>query len=352
MDIDFSRLSQETGYLTLKGSKQNHFNNEVVTIQCTVLEVLKFLDIDPTVQRKLDEQKVSSIGKYIQYGLDGNDIYFSPLIFSARGVGKYSEKKKEYTLGLGDHLFILDGQHRIKAFELLQKRMEMYKEDAKTLDALSRFPITIQVFLDIDKKQERQLFTDINTKSSLVNGSILVMYANDDLTAEIVKDIAESLPDDQIETRARSTRSKIMTAATLNLVIKALNEGTYVKDAKTYISEENFNIYKKRTEDFITYIKKYAPKDAYDRDKYIIYGSNILIGIAKFIYEVQKINKEENMEDLFKNVISQVNWKHSNNEFKKINFEFNRNTKKYNLGATGRTVNDLSNFLLKNYNNK
>ena len=63
MDIDFSRLSQETGYLTLKGSKQNHFNNEVVTIQCTVLEVLKFLDIDPTVQRKLDEQKVSSIGK-------------------------------------------------------------------------------------------------------------------------------------------------------------------------------------------------------------------------------------------------------------------------------------------------
>ena len=69
MDIDFTRLSQETGYLTLKGSKQNHFNNEVVTIQCTVLEVLKFLDIDPTVQRKLDEQKVSSIGKYIQYGL-------------------------------------------------------------------------------------------------------------------------------------------------------------------------------------------------------------------------------------------------------------------------------------------
>lgn len=349
MDLSILKQTEAKSYITLKGNKQNQFNNEVVTVQCAVNDVLRFLDIDVTVQRELDDQKVASIGKYIQYGLEGNDIYFSPLIFSARGVGRYNERTKEYNIGLDDNLFILDGQHRIKAFELLKKRMEISNGLETMYKDLLNFPITIQVFLDLDKNQERQLFTDINTKSSQVNSTLLVMYSEGDLIGSIVKDISNGFPNDLIETRSRNTRSKLMTASTLYLIIKALNEGGYTKESKTYITEKNYDTYKRNTEKFITYLIKYAPIDAFDRDKYIIFGSNVLIGIAKFVYEAKKLNSKDSTEDLFKKVIAPVNWQHKNDEFKKINIQFNRNTKKYNLGATGRTVRDISKFLLKKY---
>lgn len=60
--MDLTEISRKSGnFITLKGVSGKQFNNEVISIQCTANEVLKFLDIDRSVQREADERKISSI---------------------------------------------------------------------------------------------------------------------------------------------------------------------------------------------------------------------------------------------------------------------------------------------------
>jgi len=336
-----------SNYITLNGVRNYQFSHEVISIQCTVNDVLKFLEVDKNVQRELDETKVASIGQYIQYGLDGHDIYFSPLVFSARGKGSYHEDNLEYKLGMNERLTILDGQHRIRAFELLKKRLETASEE-QTLkyQELINFPMTLQIFTNLTLEQERQLFTDINTKSADVNNTLLIMYKKGDLYGQLVREIIEALPQDLIECRAKTTRTKMMTASTLYSVAKVLNHGKYQRNAKVDINENNYKVCKDRTKEFITLLRTHAPIEAFNRDKYIIMSANIIVSIAKFIYESQEKYPHITMEDLFKNIISNINWTHKNAEFSTLSLKYNQKTKKYNFGTTGRTVRDFSEYLL------
>ena len=349
MDLSILTGGNKKNFITLSGIKRKQFNQDVITIQCTVNDILKFLGIDTRVQRELDENKVASIGQYIQYGLDGNDIYFSPLIFSARGQGVYDDERYEYSLSMDEKLFILDGQHRIRAFEYLKRRMEVSNPNGEEYQLLINFPMTIQIFVNLSLEQERQLFTDINTKSSQVNNTLLIMYKKDDLLGDLVKEVIDSLPLDLIECRAKTTRTKLMTASTLYSMSKVINDGVYSRKTKSGINKENYEIYKQKTENFIKLLRQYAPIDAGNRDKYIIMNSNIIVAIAKFVYDVAKKYPEEQLENLFKNVISRVDWTHKNEEFKKLSVKFNKRTKKYHFGSTGRTVRDFSEILMKKY---
>src|SRR5690625_2257666 len=89
-------------YLSFRATRGDQFGQNVITLQCTVDEIIKFFIVDKSVQRKLDESHVSNIQKYIQFGLEGNDIYFPPLLFSSRGRGRYDENKHVYSLKLND----------------------------------------------------------------------------------------------------------------------------------------------------------------------------------------------------------------------------------------------------------
>jgi DNA sulfur modification protein DndB len=351
MSLDLTSLSSNSkkSYITLNGIKRKQFNKEVISIQCTVNEILKLLEVDGDVQRDLDENKVASIGQYIQYGLDGNDIYFSPLIFSARDNGRYNDSRREYSLDVNEKLVILDGQHRIRAFEYLKKRLEINPDDENKYSKLLNFPMSIQIFADLSLEQERQLFTDINTKSSQVNNTLLIMYKKDDLYAVLVRDVIDTLPSDLIECRAKTTRTKLMTASTLYSVAKTLNNGVYNRQQTTDINDKNFVKYKEKTENYLTLLRKYAPIDALNRDKYIIMSSNIIVAIAKFIYDVQKDYPKIQMEELFQKVIVKVDWSHKNEEFKKLSAKYNRKTKKYNFGSTGRTIRDFSQYLMTEF---
>lgn len=352
MSIDLSSIADNAkrSYITLYGLKREQFNFDVISIQCTVNEILKLLEIDNDVQRDLDESKVANISKYIQYGLDGNNIYFSPLIFSARGKGVYDEIKKEYRLDINEKLIILDGQHRIKAFEYLKKRLKANGNEAYKYKMILNFPISIQVFYNLTLEQERQLFTDINTKSSQVNNTLLTMYKENDLCGKLVREIVQALPENLIECRAKTTRTKLMTASTLYLVAQTINTGIYSRQqSANIINEQNYNEYKRKTESYLTLLRKYAPIDASNRDKYIIMSSNIVLSIAKFIYEVQKKYSNISMEELFQKVIAKMDWSHKNEEFKKLSIKYNKRTKKYNLGSTGRTIRDFSQYLMNKY---
>ena len=347
--------SKSRNFIILKGVSGNQFNHQVISLQCTVNEILKFLEIDQDVQRKADESKISSIKKYIQSGLEGEDIYFSPLIFSSRGQGNYDENQLQYRLKFEEKLVILDGQHRIRAFQILQRQLQS-QNDSLSLKKVNNFPLTIQVFLDLSIEQEQQLFTDINSKSSTVSNTLITMYKENDLYNQLVQEIVynhPSIPVNRFETRSQTTQSKLLTAATLRSVASTLNDGGYSKDSRKTINKENFNEYKLTTEKFLTLLMTHAPKkeDAFDRKKCVIFHSNVILGIARFIYLSSKQYPDVTMESLFENVVGKINWYHENKEFDRVAVSYNPQTKKYGFGTKGRSIFNVADFLLDFYHN-
>lgn len=357
--MDLSVLGKKSNQIVLKATKGFQFGQEIITAQCSVNDVLKFLMIDRDVQRDVAPERVSAISKYIQSGIEGEDIFFSPLIFSARGRGEYDEDTAEYRLNMNDKLVILDGQHRIKAFEHLKNRIEAIIQQKpqdtyliEFLDNLEAFPLTVQIYSNLDLSRERQLFTDVNTKSSAVNNTLLVMYKKDDLYGELVKEIVSNHPTispDLFECRSKTTRTKLATAATVYVIVRTLNEGVYNRNPNIKIHKENFKEFKKNTEEFLTLLVKYTPKDALDRDKYVVHSSNVMVAIAKFIYEMKKKHPQTPMEEFFRKAVYGIDWSHKNNDFKKLAAKYNNHTKKYNFGSIGRIVRTFSEYLIKKY---
>ncbi|UKJ83704.1 DGQHR domain-containing protein (plasmid) [Priestia megaterium] len=347
-----------SNYVTMYGVQGNQLGHEVISAQCTVDYVLKFLEVDRSVQRDMIEIQVSNISKYIQYGLDGNDIYFPPLIFSARGRGEFNAENSQFRIKTEDTMVILDGQHRIRAFEVLKKRLESRRdpEDQKKLNYIKNFPLSIQIFKDLTIEQERQLFTDVNTKSSKVSNTLLIMYKENDLYGKLVKDIIDNHPSispDKFEIRAKSTTTKLMTAATLYNIAITLNDGIIIsQNAKLTIDEKNYNVYKKNVEDFLTLLMKYAPDQSLDRSKYFILNPKVLQGIAKAVYLLKCENADFDMENLFQKSVHLFDWSQKNKELKQVGIPFNTNTKKYRFSVGTRVITQISQLLLKKYSKK
>lgn len=349
--MDLSNLLGYENYLTLKAIKGNHFGKSVLSVQCTASQILKFIEIDRTVQRDLIDQHVSDIQKYIQYGMDGNNIYFPPIILSARGKGNYNEEKNEYKLNFDDRLALLDGQHRIKAFEIIIKRLEIRNDQSSIikLNYAKNFPFTLQIFVNISKEEEKQLFTDVNTKSAKVSNTLLIMYKNNDLCGELVKDIIENHPtisSDLFEIRAKYTRTKMMTAAGLLNIIITLNEGImHTGKINSKITLETYNMYREKTIEFLSLLHKFMPITLFNRDKYIIYISKVLSGIAYFLAKTMENYPELTMEEIFNKVIFNIDWSQKNTEFEKYGLPFNENTRKYNISNGIRGINAIVNYL-------
>ncbi|MGU9545272.1 DNA sulfur modification protein DndB [Bacillus cereus] len=348
-------IDSNSNYITIHGIKGKQFGHEVISAQCTVDYVLKFLEIDKSVQREMIERQVSNISKYIQYGLDGNNIYFPPLIFSARGKGSFHEEQDQFRLKTDDTMVILDGQHRIKAFKSLKKRLENSRnpEDQEKLNYIKNFPLTIQIFSNLAFDQERQLFTDVNTKSSRVSNTLLVMYKENDLCGNLVKDIIYNHPSispDKFEVRAKTTTTKLMTAATLYNICLTLNDGIIITNSyKSKINEANYDLYRKNVEDFLILLMKYAPDQCLDRNKYFIMNPNSLRGIAKCIHLLREKNEKFDMEELFQKSVRLTDWSHKNKELKQAGIPFNNQTKKYRFTVGTRITTKISDILLKRY---
>ncbi|MED4183582.1 DNA sulfur modification protein DndB [Priestia megaterium] len=344
-----------SNYITMYAVRGKQFGHEVISAQCTVDYVLKFLETDKTVQRDMIEKQVSAISKYIQYGLDGNDIYFPPLIFSDRGKGEFDMDNDQFRLKTEDTMVVLDGQHRIRAFEMLKKRLESRtdSESKNKLKYIKNFPLSIQIFKDLSIEQERQLFTDVNTKSSKVSNTLLIMYKDNDLSGELIKDIIYNHPSispDKFEIRSKSTTTKLMTAATLYNISLTLNDGILIRNsASSKITKENYPVYKKNLEEFLTLLMKYAPDNALDRKKYFIMNPNVLQGIAKCIHSLREQNPNFNMEDLFEKSIRLFDWSQKNKELKQAGIPYNTKTKKYRFSVGTRISSKISELLLKKY---
>ncbi|MNC33012.1 hypothetical protein D3C75_813930 [compost metagenome] len=141
------------------------------------------------MQRSIIPQNLTKLIDYIQLFLDHQQtVYFPGIILSARGAGEYDENAGVYRLKAIEKLYVVDGQHRLAAFQRLtesfqslmarakdRREYDKMEEISQKLNSLYQFPMSVMIYLDIDARQERQLFSDINKLPRKIGGNLAVL---------------------------------------------------------------------------------------------------------------------------------------------------------------------------------
>ncbi|MBC1371173.1 DGQHR domain-containing protein [Listeria booriae] len=326
-----------------KANLKKQFGKDVLTIQCRIMDVIKFLEVDKDVQREVNPSKVSALKSYIGAAIAKDILYFSPLIFSSRECGEYNEKDKEFLLGSDEKIIILDGQHRIAAFKEIINRSRI--EEIK--HRVENFPVTIQIYMHLDLRQEKQLFTDINSKSVAISKNLKIARGGGDLYSRIAREVAKSHPSispDWFEIRASSTSTKFITLSTLSSIARMINDGKINEKAGSVtINEENFEDYKSKTTEFLTLYVKHIMKNEINRDTSLATNTAIIVSMAEYLYE----NRNEGlpMEYYFTSILSKEKWTQKNRALIKIGKRCKSSSKKITIGTSSRERREVLKYI-------
>jgi DNA sulfur modification protein DndB len=181
---------QKSGsFVEIPGKLARTFGQATISTTLPVSKLLSIYEVDLEVQRSIIPQNLSKLIDYIQLYLDHHQtVYFPGIILSARGAGEYDTDAGVYRLKAIEKLYVVDGQHRLAAFQRLTEsfqslmarakdRREYDKMDEITekLNRLYQFPMSVMIYLDIDARQERQLFSDINKLPRKIGGNLAVL---------------------------------------------------------------------------------------------------------------------------------------------------------------------------------
>lgn len=178
-----------SAYVDIPGMLGRTFGQTTLTATLPMSRLFSVYEVDLEVQRAINPRNLAKLMDYIElYLQDNQPIYFPGIIFSARGAGHYNEEQQIFHLQPIEKLYVVDGQHRLAAFrrmmESLQSQMarakdrreyEKMEDITRKLRKLYAFPVSIMIYLDIDAKQERQLFSDINKLPRKIGGNLAVL---------------------------------------------------------------------------------------------------------------------------------------------------------------------------------
>ncbi|WP_028559889.1 DGQHR domain-containing protein [Paenibacillus pinihumi] len=186
---DLISQHKSPSYIEIPGKLARTFGQTTLSTTLPMSKLFSIYEIDLEVQRQLIPQNLSKLMDYVLLYLDhGQTVYFPGIILSARGAGQYDESSQTLNLQAMEKCYVVDGQHRLAAFrrlmETLQSNMarakdrreyERMEEITKKLSRLYDFPISVMIYLDINAKQERQLFSDINKLPRKIGGNLAVL---------------------------------------------------------------------------------------------------------------------------------------------------------------------------------
>lgn len=178
-----------SSYIEIPGVVSRTFGQMTLSTTMPMSKLFAIYEVDLEVQRSIVPQNLSKMMDYIMLYLDhGQGIYFPGIILSARGAGEYDSDSRMYRLQAIEKLYVVDGQHRLAAFrrlmETLQSAMARAKdrreydrmeEISAKLSKLYTFPMSTMIYLDINARQERQLFSDINKLPRKIGGNLAVL---------------------------------------------------------------------------------------------------------------------------------------------------------------------------------
>lgn len=176
-------------FVEIPGRLARTFGQTTISTTLPVSKLLSIYEVDLEVQRSIIPQNLTKLIDYIQLFLDHQQtVYFPGIILSARGAGEYDESTRVYRLKAIEKLYVVDGQHRLAAFQRLtesfqslmarakdRREYDKMEEISQKLNSLYQFPMSVMIYLDIDARQERQLFSDINKLPRKIGGNLAVL---------------------------------------------------------------------------------------------------------------------------------------------------------------------------------
>ena len=287
----------------IKGIEYGQFGRPILLTKMTFGVLQSIFTVDGNVQRELDPRRKNAIRDFILQTVREGTFYFSPFIFSARGALR-REAEEEWAVVPGAKMAILDGQHRARALESALRKLKVekeayedngYFEKAKQverwIETLDSYEITIQIYLNLEEDDERQLFTDINTERKEAHGGLVVKYDQRDRYAEWTRVLARKLESKfEIEknlSRLTITNSSLTSTVVMKKCLIALMEGNVgYKEGEPickYCSEEEALAIAER---FFTAWQHLFPRQAANRNKYVSGLSGIQVALALSVYRL------------------------------------------------------------------
>ncbi len=171
-------------------------------------------------QRTLNRARVPEIARYL---VENPDSYsFSALTASIDGQVTFDpvgDPEANYNIGrlavaMSARVLINDGQHRRAAIE----------EALKTRPELGQESIAVVFFVDAGLERSQQMFADLNTHAVRPSLSIGILYDHRDPLADLVRDLALSVP--IFHGRIESEKTTISNRSTKLFTLSALYQST------------------------------------------------------------------------------------------------------------------------------
>lgn len=323
---------------TLKGEVTSQFGKATLSCQMPLRMLKSLFDIDGRVQRELDIRKRKMIRDFIIDCLDKDQpFYFGAFVFSARGQLHKSHNGEGFELVPGSKLYICDGQHRMRALisamsylsSLVEHSEEFTPNDPKieqlrsSIEFLENYPISMQIFLDLNQKEERQLFTDMNTERSDAHAGLVMQFDQRDEYTRIARHVADQLHD-TLDIEMKLSRLTVQNSAITSLAIikrcmVAMFEGNVnAKTGLPYFKGLNPN---QAADIASAFFKKWVvlfPVRMDDRQAYVCGLAGIQVALAYTVYQLTKNEKLSHLEaiDRLQTLSHYCTWRHEDPLFR------------------------------------
>jgi DNA sulfur modification protein DndB len=257
-------------------------------------------------------------------------------VFSARGA--IEKTSQGWSLIPGSKLYILDGQHRSSAMSSALSHLRSQKETAEELgnqseanriqvyiDKLRAYPVAMQVYLELSQKEERQLFTDINTERKEAHMGLIMQYDHRDAYAELTRNVA-SLLQDQFEIEQKLSRltnqnSAITSLPIIRRCLIALFEGILtVKKGDPNFRDFTPTEVNTISQSFFEVWLELFPRKMADRKRFVTGLTGIQIALAYAIYQLTKNYSITHLEAIqqLKVLKRHCSWRHDDPLFTQL----------------------------------
>jgi DNA sulfur modification protein DndB len=291
-----------SSHVEIPGMLGSTFGQATLSTTLPMSKLFSVYEVDLEVQRNIIPRNLSKLIDYINLYLDNRQpIYFPGIIFSARGAGMYDERSQTLVLKPIEKLYVVDGQHRLAAFqrimESLQSQMARAKdrreydkmeEIAEKMSRLYSFPISVMIYLDINARQERQLFSDINKLPRKIGGNLAVLRDQRRFYHVMASKLAESPIMSPISIDMFSERGKapdcLFTYHLLVEILIALFEGRLKSGARNNgyrFSEEEIAEHVGLAELYVSRLLDHLPEPAKGE---LCWSENVQIALALFFH--------------------------------------------------------------------
>ncbi|CAM4237005.1 hypothetical protein L1N85_16685 [Paenibacillus alkaliterrae] len=321
---------RSTSHVEIGGSLSRTFGQSTFITTLPIGKLIGLYEVDLEVQRNIIPQNLSKLIDYILLNLDhGQSIYFPGIILSARGAGEYDLESLTYRMSPMEKCYVVDGQHRLAAFrrviETLQSNMarakdrreyERMEEITSKLRRVYDFPMSVMIYLDIDAKQERQLFSDINKLPRKIGGNLTALRDQRRfyhvLASRLVEQasVMKALPVDRFTERGKGPEYLFSYHLVIE-ILSALFEGRLKSAARNngyYFADSVVEEHLAQASFYFERLLHYLPEPSKDE---LCWSENLQIALALFFHEEAykslQFNKY-NIEYAMK-ILQHIDWK-------------------------------------------